>query len=1466
MATQTIAWTTLPNGFSPEAGGAARISVFVSPRLAPDGDGTLAEFDFLNWAALFESGSIDFEVAFGAETVNATVVSTPQPMLWSALFNAQTLVLPHAFDTTSRVVGTYPAARMHDLAQTVYQAVSSEPHDPGRVRTALNTTFDGLQRLFVSAAPVQADFDVDAVTEDDRAALASEVFRQPTTDALTSHLNLLVDLAMRDAARRKSATTETVDIVPDRRDTASALTQFMVFNKQPRGTAPSRGGVSAKQTDTRRDFHQRLTMLSEYPALLRALGLVIDLHVDPADIPEATSANPGLVRVIPHVTSTLSVLQHLPDVTPFTAYIFSPGRIFSVSPRPSDGATTVSGLMNLHLNGQFRVLQVDVDGFGLKLINLLSKIMAGNAEDRDVYTLPALRSSGVTIAREGQASKLVSAMVTSGTTMSAADENTVLFENDLIRGFRVDVGDPESGTWRSLHRRDATYRFDGAPQTLAISDEGWSQEAVVQPTTAAAGSVPTSLDPDAPNYISEYLFNWQGWSLTAPRPGASMPEPTGTPASDAAQGLGMTVDVVPTKGSLPRLRFGRGYRLRLRTVDLAGNGLSLEEADSVTAELGAAAPVLPRPDADDDFRFLRFEPVPPPTAVPRVQFVQEPDDVRVPGVDRIVLRSDFDRTPEELAEQHPAYALDAERHFVPPATYQQLVEMHGLFDASIGTGANHDSTHRIASREGQALPKVHAGAALPVDYLPDPLAAGAAFWNLPGMPRRTIGRLVDGQIQLSDLEVSDDLLGEQQSALLIDFGTSWPDLSSFRLRLAEGDVIPTWNPADRVLTVFLPKGETRKVQVSSYLPDDAALDMMGVWQWTRQRLRDQAAQGEFSEEIRATREQHLKQLAMLGMSPIQTPAREITLVHAVQRPAGTEPALSFSPMRVGNRTFAYTRGEVQVPRTSTGTVELVACWSERIDTWTDSDLTADPANRSPEPAPIMCRVPVFAGPFPLAERAESAASKTKVPAQVFDPDAGLLRYPGPALEDLMSALNRSLDRFEATLSELMGAAKLGEVMVDDFVHRAWSRLRQAVLFPTGPDYWAELSRVAEEIGGEAQGRSDSISLDDHPGEPPQEIHLKQPYEEVAAMGEALKICADQSAAELRRFLGRHEFGDTKHRRVTYQAVLTSRFGEDFTAAGLTGADFTRVSNAVTVDIPSSTRPFAPRVLAIVPSFAWNRTSEGGAHSVQRSGALRIYLARPWYTSGDGEMLGVIVLSNPSIFPSHTNPITKGITLLGHDPLWTSPHPPIMGGPANFPNAATKVSLTDLPNDPLALAMLGFEVAFDNAGRCFCDVEVVTPSYFPFVRLALVRYQPHSLPGLAMSPLVLADFAQAVPQRNISVVQSAANTLAISVSGTTHDAMDTSGRVGNRFQVTVQRRIAGTSDDVGWLDDTDAGFIITADATPPQAPVLWSGTVTQPPTPVVGQYRLLIEELELHTTINGVLTPTERVVFLETVAL
>src|SRR5262249_717307 len=122
-----------------------------------------------------------------------------------------------------------------------------------------------------------------------------------------------------------------------------------------------------------------------------------------------------------------------------------------------------------------------------------------------------------------------------------------------------------------------------------VKDEGVFHPSVTGPYAepgAAAGDHP-------PMRIHEGFLQWDGWSLSAPRPGKTLsnttnpadPTPPPTlhqrPANDPLTSTGLQVQTSARPGSLPRLRFGRSYRLRLRTVDLAGNGLTLKAADDL---------------------------------------------------------------------------------------------------------------------------------------------------------------------------------------------------------------------------------------------------------------------------------------------------------------------------------------------------------------------------------------------------------------------------------------------------------------------------------------------------------------------------------------------------------------------------------------------------------------------------------------------------------------------------------------------------------------------------------------------------------------------------------------------------------------------------------------------------------------------------------------------------------------------
>ena len=56
---------------------------------------------------------------------------------------------------------------------------------------------------------------------------------------------------------------------------------------------------------------------------------------------------------------------------------------------------------------------------------------------------------------------------------------------------------------------------------------------------------------------------------------------------------------------------------------------------------------------------------------------------------------------------------------------------------------------------------------------------------------------------------------------------------------------------------------------------------------------------------------------------------------------------------------------------------------------------------------------------------------------------------------------------------------------------------------------------------------------------------------------------------------------------------------------------------------------------------------------------------------------------------------------------------------------------------------------------YCDIELDAGSrtYMPFVRLALVRYQPHAIGGMKLSRVTLAEFAQVLPRRAVTLERS-----------------------------------------------------------------------------------------------------------------
>lgn len=329
----------------------------------------------------------------------------------------------------------------------------------------------------------------------------------------------------------------------------------------------------------------------------------------------------------------------------------------------------------------------------------------------------------------------------------------------------------------------------------------------------------------------------------------------------------------------------------------------------------------------------------------------------------------------------------------------------------------------------------------------------------------------------------------------------------------------------------------------------------------------------------------------------------------------------------------------------------------------------------------------------------------------------------------------------------------------------------------------------------------------------------------------------------------HKLEDAKHRLVHYRATASSRFQEYFPEPG---AVTFRTGPALPVSVPSSARPLAPDVAYVVPAFGWDQQVTTDTKTELRYGnLLRVYLNRPWYSSGVGELLGVVLWpSSAGAAPTDDQRIANKalITQWGLDPAWAPGEieavPSVEFPPGDFPLATNFGSSLTVEGTAQVVDVAGHEVGFDTTrGLWYCDIQFENPgAYTPFVRLALARYQPHSITGVELSKVVIADFAQLTPDRSVAITMDPADPTRarIVVAGLAPSAPTQSF-----FTVAVESRRADVLTDLGWEPAAPAAVQISPDpVTPKLGSALLSTTVTFAQPPPTGQYRAVVKEFEV----------------------
>jgi hypothetical protein len=1435
---QRITWTLLPNGV--KDAGTLRASVLISPRLsistADIGGGKPDLSHFSDWQAWPKHiAAASFAVRIGSAIVPATRVSAnPDMDVWAALFPASTPVRPYDFagsDFSAKTVLSFPVATVAKNVSSIYGQLGVISSELPRV--------DQLQFLTIQSRAFR-----DRV--DDQAAAGGNPF---------------------DGIRpRPFNPTVAAPPPPDRGDLFTALDLLSLYhrplNQQVTGfyakknTTPpdihenvtwrayKRAGLpSAEDLADEIDFHRIVAALGQYSSLLRLTGLVIDLE---------------FLRPAADGDSTMQlVVNWTPDGTVATDTDLRPriqtslnGSSFVANSRDPKKLVIIERHLRLRKLGPefyprpvfFDLVEMDVDGAGMKLKNFLlgwqSALLAKTYDDetdasvqQPPVSAPSLRSGGIMLANSASDSAAKSLFLrskaldsTSPAAMnngsgSPSSDDALLYAEDVLRGYRADVFDATRNRWFSLNMRDGDYTLLNTGKHLySTAEEGMARMAAA---TSTDGSNPDIVK------IHEGLFAWRGWSLAAPEPGKSLladidpNADSGKPDNVVGSGEADVPDGLPlqtrftVKRTLPSLRFGRSYAVRVRLADLAGNSAPFTQGNAQPNE-AVSNPVV----------YRRYEPIESPALalVRGTSGLEKPAEGESMG--RLAIRT-FNDTP---AKNTVPISDRARRHIAPPRVTHRFAETHGVMDTSAGTVdpnlysmlADHDAPLDEEAFDAGGVSVTYAAADedFTLPYLPDPWALGVVF-KVDGMEG-----LIDPQKLFP--------VPYYNTGFAYSKKPDWPNARPFTIVMAEnGPAEPTFDAGTRQLRVAMPKGERARVRISSLLPPKEIFSMA-----VSQMIIDQNPSQQDLDRIGAD--------ILKGQHWMFTPWRVIELVHAVQKPLIT-------PQVKQQITIDRSLGWVHAVPTivmslhskSTAKIDVNAQWVEPND---------DPSQLAPLP-------PGYEG------------NKVRFPGLAGQPD----------------------------------------------------------LAPSDPGITHHAARAFE---------------------------VKIPR--LAAVNNTYTVggLPDPNADVDRR--PQHVFGDTRYRRVTYQIDATTRFREYMPPAIQNDPAQLMVSSAAAVAwVPNSAAPPTPKLLYVVPTFGWGRATSGNQARSWRAGGLRVYLERPWFTTGFTEMLAVVLPPGP-VFHNwaaygEEQALPPYVTQWGADPIWVSgrvatvaPQPdafplakwrapitfegadafPADQGtnlpPGDFPVTGLRVpEMLQTPDvDPASegpLSIAPHAIGYDAERQLWYADIVVRPgkAYYPFIRLALARYNPVSVPGAHLSSIVMAEFVQLTPDR-LAVVTQTGNRAHVAMYGTGTTTPTNGGALGGQFQLDTETLAPGANPDLGWRRTAASGnsgptgptFVpppgVTFNLKPnavvqPNAsaligaaqnliargeysavlknpdliaaiapPLLWQGDIDVPAVPTGTRVRLVITESEVLQTGEPGESPKNltgaRVVYLETVEL
>lgn len=1092
------------------------------------------------------------------------------------------------------------------------------------------------------------------------------------------------------------------------------------------------------------EIAREIQKIAHHGWLMRHLGLVLEMTIADSEWEEAP-------RVV--------------------AGSFQPGVVVAdaeghAAPNPARevGLPQRAGVIELgpRSGKRFKLLQLDVETAARKLVQAASTQKAQEAAgaEPDVlrYETSAQVSNGITLVDTDNVGREKSLKRQQAPVIAQATGHRLLYAEDITSGIRPDVRTqtvrtqtaPKITPWKSLtgwkirdariNSRDITGHFNRVEAGESVV--GASSRMV------AAEDGKGEVKPGAIGF--ETLFTWDGWSLAAghPDPGADGRQPAFLKLE-----VGDLVVTLAASGDLPALRVGRGYQVAARAVYLDGVGPSLDDARLRYRCEGYQYVVGLDPETGDAQAFfpcMRYEVLLPPA----IHLGEHLDYARFPqaSASKAVLAT----------SSNPAHVNKREiRYVVPPAiSLEQAVALGQYDSAAMRQGPPVSAFKGVCLTRSGRVPNASSPA---FDGEPRPTRGSSAGDKSDTLFRRSplardpvIPYLPDPWARMVIIAAyrsgDNELLAAECHDYYEKSGIdAWPQCEPLKIEIvrsqdyyisvpqnsgsAKGRV--DFKKEGGTLKVIIPPGEDLRLHLWHEIDEDML---------EKSAIVDQMAAYLYSADGQRCCEQ-------IGITQ-RTGNLEQTRKALINRLSQWQ-EMRDHPIR---REMSRLRAKGLTNITSFGMIN--PSQELRVVHAVEQPLAPHflwSGLPSEEVAPNVREQMVMAMPFERLLPFEQSFRLAREPGRSDAVLRGDLRIDrqSTARVDIALSWKDFTDRIEnpAPVQESKNAV----VTIDHLPAMLKKSLDAAPNSRAYPDQAPD---------------HDLILLD--------------------GVRSQLGRIANEDLGERRLTVG---FGDGRARVVDLKAVAQSRFAAEFPKNAHALSEAGVITQMV---CPATVVPPPPNVDFVMPQYRWLQNSSGHTAHERVGGCFRVWLNRPWFSSGVDERLAVVcwppemfdksflkrsvhaavadfcgINRDPPVF------LEPFVTRWGLDPLWSKDRgcvgsiPPeafrnhvcdvsdIAGrrkSEACFPVVdlreceAMKPHIESYQAGSAKVALVLYAPKYDTASRRhYVDIQIDEQyAYFPFVRLTMARYQQYALPGYELSEISVQEFVQLPPGRKTSV--------------------------------------------------------------------------------------------------------------------